>query len=259
MDFRLRQRCNDLELMDQPHLVSAEEMVGCLQGLRRVNRLLGGVAPTTNTVMRLLQNNQPGNGRFFTICDVGCGAGDIPIAMANAAKRRGIPVRIMAVENNPDLAKAATRATNHLENVDVVVHDARPILLHAGRGRNSTRDEGAGSEGELQQAEPFDIVTASLFLHHFVPGDVVAWMRLMAGASRVGVVINDLERHPLAWAGIKVAGPFLSRNRVFLHDAPLSVRRAYTPGEWRRMVRKAGWRTLRLQRRWAWRVILTGR
>lgn len=260
MDFGLRKRCHDLELMDQPHLVSREDMVGCLQGLRRVNRLLGGVTPTTEAVLQLLRKNKPANGRFFTICDVGCGAGDIPLALAKAAKHAGIPIHIIAVENNPDLGEAATRAVSHVENIDVIVHDARPILLHAGREKSSQAGaDGDESQSAIQRREPFDLVTASLFLHHFIPEEVIAWMRLMATASRLGVLINDLERHPLAWAGIKVAGPFLCRNRVFLHDAPLSVRRAYTPGEWSRMARKAGWLTLRLHRRWAWRVILHGR
>lgn len=263
MDPLLRHRSNQLELMDQPHLVTKEEMVGSLDGLRRVNRLLGGVSPTISGVLRLLKNRKPANGRFFRICDVGTGAADIPIALLDAARKHRIPLHVSAVESNPDLAAAARKAAHSKEYMTIICGDARDLLASAARGGGSakTRDHHPSGEihEELAPNRPFDVVTASLFLHHFPPTEVVAWLRLMAGAAKLGVVVNDLERHPLAWMGIKVAGPVLCRNRVFLHDAPLSVRRAYNVAEWKAMAREAGWKRLNLQRRWAWRVILTGK
>lgn len=246
--------------MDEPHRVSREEMVGSLGGLRRVNRLLGGTRPTVQAVLRLLERRKPLDGRVFRLCDVGTGAGDVPLALVKAARRRKIPLHVVGVELNSDLVEEARRATRHDKDITITCVDARTLLSPAARqgaGAGNPGERGTGAE--LHQPGRFDVVTASLFLHHFPPGEAVLWMRLMAEASRLGIVINDLERHPMAWLGIKTVGPLLSRNAVFRNDAPLSVRRAYTPEEWRSMARRAGLRRVSMERRWAWRVLLTGR
>ncbi|MCC6547486.1 methyltransferase domain-containing protein [Candidatus Sumerlaeota bacterium] len=219
-----------LELMDQPELVTREEMAGCLHGLRRVNHWLGGRRVLLRALAPFLsaQRNSP-----LHICDIGTGAGDLPIIVAEFARRNGIQLRITAVELNPDLCDSARQACARFPEISVVCADAREVL----------------NEG-------FDLVTASLFLHHFQSPQVVEWITRMDNAAKLGWIINDLERHPLAYAGIRIAGPFLSRNRVFLHDAPLSVRRSYTPAEWLLHARSAGAHGAALRRHWPWRITL---
>ena len=72
-----------------------------------------------------------------------------------------------------------------------------------------------------------DIVTAALFTHHFSPKQLPAMYAALTRAARLGVVVNDLHRHWLAWAGIWVATRLLSRNTMIRHDAPLSVLRGF--------------------------------
>jgi hypothetical protein len=62
----------------------------------------------------------------------------------------------------------------------------------------------------------------------------------MARVSRLGVVINDLERSWRGWIGAWLLGHLLTRNRYTRHDAPLSVRRAYRAEEIATMLRDAG-------------------
>lgn len=224
-----------LELMDQPELVSREEMVGALAGLRRVNRLLGGRRVLLDALAPLFAKAGTRTAENpIRICDIGTGAGDLPIVVAQHARNHFIPIRITAVELNEDLCAAARRFCAGFPEIEVLCEDARERL----------RDK-------------FDVVTASLFLHHFQPHEVIEWIRLMDAAAGIGWVVNDLERHPLAYAGIKIVGPLLCRNRVFLHDAPLSVRRSYTCAEWLRCAEGAGVGTARIRRCWPWRVALT--
>jgi hypothetical protein len=245
-----------LELMDQPELVSREEMVGALDGLRRVNRLLGGVSALLHGITPLLAKaGRNTRGASIRLCDIGTGAGDLPLALARHARRRRIPLQIIAVELNPDLAASAARNCRAFPEIHVVCADARELLRASARGVPADRKHRA-TPGAIAPATPFDLVTASLFLHHFPPSEVTDWLGLMDAAARVGWVVNDLERHPLAWLGIKLVGPLLSGNRVFLNDAPLSVRRAYTPTEWLRFARDAGASGATLTRRWPWRVVM---
>jgi len=252
-----RRRSPALELMDQPERVSREEMVGALTGLRRVNRWLGGIGPTVAALEPILRRAMADRPATLRLCDVGCGAGDVAIGIVKSARRRRLPICIVAVELNGDLAAEARRATARFPEIIVLHADARDILRSASSGRGRATS-GAPSRAPLPAvAEPFHAVYCSLFLHHFPAGEVVDWLSLMAGAATHGVVVNDLERHIAAWLGIKAIGGLVTRNRVFHHDAPLSVRRAYTPAEWRSMVARAGLKGARLQRRWAWRVLVS--
>jgi hypothetical protein len=65
-----------------------------------------------------------------------------------------------------------------------------------------------------------------------------------------------LRRSPVAFAAAWVWSRAASRNRLTRHDAPLSVRRAYTPGEVRSLARCAGWRAPRVTAQPFFRMLL---
>lgn len=249
----LGRRSEALELMDQPERVSRAEMAGCLEGIRRVNRFLRGVALANEYTMPFIRRAARQSKGPIRLCDIGTGAADIPVALVKRARREKLNLQIIAVDMDPTLVGEARRACEEFPEIQVVEADARQILrAAAGDGPPRKRHRTLPAP-----ASPFHVVTANLFLHHFRPEEVVAWLALMDEASEVGIVVNDLERHAAAWLGIKAIGPVFSRNRVFLHDAPLSVRRAYTADEWREHARQAGLR-LKLHRRWPWRIIMAG-
>ena len=85
----------------------------------------------------------------------------------------------------------------------------------------------------------FDIVTCSLALHHFVPGDAVLVLREMDRLCRAGFIVNDLRRGAAAYGATWLATRLTTRNRLTRHDAPLSIQRAYTPGELRSLLNEA--------------------
>lgn len=59
--------------------------------------------------------------------------------------------------------------------------------------------------------------------------------------ATVGVVINDLLRSWFNLAGCRFLSRFrFAGNPLLLHDAPLSVRRAYTPRELNALAARAG-------------------
>ena len=106
-----------------------------------------------------------------------------------------------------------------------------------------------------------DVAHSALFLHHFPAETAILLLREMARVARCGVVINDLERHPAAYLGIRVLTGALSRSRLIRHDAPLSVRKGFTRPELEALARGAGLRA-EIERRWAFRYVLwapTGR
>jgi len=64
----------------------------------------------------------------------------------------------------------------------------------------------------------------------------------MGRVARRGIVINDLRRNRLAWLGAWLLSRLVTGNRYTRHDAPLSVRRAYTLAELTSLMAAAGLR-----------------
>lgn len=203
------------ELLDGP-LDDPAALVGNLRDLRRINRWLGGVALSADAIEALAADRAG-----LSILDVGTGGADIPVALLARAGRRGT-LRIVGLDSRPEVLAAATLA-------DRAVTETDGLTLQVGDGRSLPYPDDA-----------FDIVHASLVLHHLDGDDGAALLTEMARVGRLGIVINDLQRSRLAWLGAWLVGHVLTRNRYTRHDAPLSVRRAYRVDEALALVRGTG-------------------
>lgn len=223
-DFSVRSQ--ESELIDDPS-VSDEELARALEELESINRWLGGYAPTVDGVAALLS---PGT-RAFTLLDVGCGGGDGARRIAQWARGRGLRARIHAI----DLSAAAIRhASSRSAGFDEIRYEVADLMAMGGEER-------------------FDVVHAALVLHHF-PGDEAAEaLRRMSSLSRLGVVINDGHRHPIAYGAIAVLTRLFSRSRLIRNDAPLSVLRSFSRAEWRVLAESASLPPPELRWRWAFR------
>ena len=68
-----------------------------------------------------------------------------------------------------------------------------------------------------------------------VRGNVIPWNALlqwMHNNSKRGFFVNDLQRHPLAYHGIRVLTSLFSGSELVRNDAPLSVLRGFKRREW---------------------------
>jgi ubiquinone/menaquinone biosynthesis C-methylase UbiE len=82
------------------------------------------------------------------------------------------------------------------------------------------------------RSESFDVVSCCLFAHHLEPHEVLAYANEALRVAKVAVLVNDLVRHPLHFVLACAARP-MYQSRLTRHDAPVSVRRAYTIDEMR--------------------------
>jgi 2-polyprenyl-3-methyl-5-hydroxy-6-metoxy-1,4-benzoquinol methylase len=145
--------------------------------------------------------------------------------------------------------------------VSFVATDIRPEIVAAAA---ATAVE---PEIEVRLAEPdlsdeavdsFDVVHASMVLHHLDPDDARLLLRHFARVSRSVVIVNDLDRGWRWWTGAWLLSHLLTQNRYTRHDAALSVRRAYTADELSDLARSAGLREVSRHRsRPAYRYVLT--
>ncbi len=201
--------------MDAPGLATPE-LERTLIEIEAINRRLGGYGPSLAGLERLLAR-APGR-RTFRILDVGTGGADTPRAMLRWASRRGVKLQVTAIDLSEATIDFARRRCLGSPEIEL----RRADLF------------------KLPEGERFDVVHAALVLHHF-PGALAARaLHAMYRRSELGVIVNDLHRHPLAWAGIQLIARALSRNPMLHNDAPLSVLRAFSSAELVALAEEAG-------------------
>ncbi len=71
--------------------------------------------------------------------------------------------------------------------------------------------------------------------------------------SRIAVLMNDLVRHPLHMS-LVYAGMPLYRSRLTRHDAPASVRQAYTPDEMQTLLAQSNAASVEIHRHYLFRM-----
>lgn len=218
------------ELMDDMS-IDGPELRQALSQLRWINLLLGGNYPTLEGVQRLWQ--AAGRPVRLHILDVGAGAGDHSKYLLRWAARKQIDLQITLLDIHPQTCETARQYYADEPRVQV-------------------------QQGDLFELKPgsADIITAALVLHHIPDQQLGTAMLVLQRAARLGVVVNDLHRHPFAWASIWVLTHLLSRNRMIRHDGPLSVLRGFRPADLHRISRLPGLEQLRFFWRPMFRYLL---
>ena len=214
--FRPLPRSEEPELMDQPTLDQIE-LAGNLRDIRRVNQLLGGTSVVLGHLpqfMDTIPDTKP-----VTLLDLATGSADIPVAVSRWAKGRGISMTIIASDCSAQMLELAREQIADHRDITLARYDARAVPL---------------------PDKSVDIVLCSLSLHHFPPVDAMRVLREMNRLARRGFILNDLRRSRLGYFAAWLAARLTTRNRLTRNDAPLSVRRAYTPQELEELLTRAG-------------------
>ena len=217
----LARRATDPELLDEG--VPREEALRSLADLRFVNRWLGNRRRLARVVRPHLAA-APG-GRAPRLLDVGCGSGDVPAYVAEGLDRR---VVLVGLDLKPLHLEAAPRAILR------VAADVRALPF---------------------PPRSFDVVTASLFLHHFDEGELPAVLAGLWDLAQGALVVNDLRRARVPYAFGRVAFRALFRSHVSVEDGLVSIRRAFTEADLRAAFAAAGIPGLRLRRTWPYRLL----
>ena len=218
-------RIRSPELMDDPRL-HATEHVHALRALNRINRVLGADRQLAAGI------NDLAGCDFNSVLDLGAGGCGFLGFLAGKDVAH-IERRYIAL----DVSQRALRYAGqwHTESIHCVRADAHRVPF---------------------ADDSIDIVTSSLFLHHFSDEGVTSILREASRVARKGIVIGDLTRSRVAWITTWLATHATSRSRVFHVDGPRSVRAAFRPAELQSLTEHAGLRNATVARRFPFRMML---
>jgi ubiquinone/menaquinone biosynthesis C-methylase UbiE len=207
------------ELLDTDSGTPAE-VRGSLRDLRFFNSRFGGISSTTRLIEQVARQT---GAHSLSLLEVAAGTGYVAARTRSRLRRHGIELNATLLD----------RSRAHLNGSECsVVADAQALPF---------------------ADESFDLVGSNLFVHHLEPEELIQFVREGLRVCRHAVLINDLIRHPLHLF-LVYAGLPLYRSRLTRHDAPASVRRAYTVKEMRTMLSRAGAARLDFSRHYLFRM-----
>ena len=195
-------RSSEMEIMDDFTMEGAL-FRDTLDKLEIINRFLGGNSVTINGLKKLLKNH-PKN-KTITIVDLGCGNGDILRDVAKFGRKNnysfnliGIDANLAAIEYAKELSKEYSELS--FKTIDILSEDFKK--------------------------QSYDVVLCTLFLHHFKNEELISFLKTTTNKATIGVVVNDLHRHKLAYYLFKLIGFFI-KNKMVRQDGLTSVLRAF--------------------------------
>lgn len=193
------------ELLDTDSGTPAE-VASALSDLRHINRWFGGIAATQSMIAQVADKFRVSS---LSLLEVAAGAGYVPQAASQRMRKSGVQVQVTLLD----------RAHSHLKS---------------GSGNGSSAV--AGDALALPFADgSFDLVSSCLFTHHLEPQELKLFVNEGLRVCRTAVIINDVIRDPVHLALVYISLA-LYRSRFNRHDAPASVRRAYTVKEMNQML-----------------------
>ncbi|NOS93065.1 MAG: methyltransferase domain-containing protein [Cyclobacteriaceae bacterium] len=230
----LQNRSAEIEIMDD--LDCRGEVVDqTLRELDFINQWLGGNAVTLHALKNVLKNQS--KNKEISIVDLGCGSGEMLRLIAKKAVQENRSLKLLGIDANPNIIEFAK---NHSSESNNISFEAVNIFSEEFRDRK------------------FDVVLCTLFLHHFTEEQLVDIFKSLHQQTKIGIIVNDIHRHPLAFYSIKWLTQLFSKSAMVKFDAPLSVQRAFTKKELKDILSKAGIKNYQLKWKWAfrWQLII---
>ncbi|WP_435579565.1 methyltransferase domain-containing protein [Gilvibacter sp.] len=204
----MKHRSHELEWMDDLEM-EGQQLLDTLKTLAKINARLGGDAVSLKGVCKLSREADSATG--LHIIDLGCGEGSQLRHLANYSRKHQLDWRFTGVDANATcIAFAEQRSQNYPE---------------------ITYLKGDVFKWDMPEC---DIVLATLFMHHFDDQQIKQMIESAKSKTRLGWVVNDLQRSPIAYGLFWSLGLFI-RNEMIMHDGLLSIKKGFKKHELKQM------------------------
>ena len=209
---------DDLEL-------KGELLRDTLDKIALINKHLGGNGVILDGLKKLL--NGFDKSQTIKIIDLGCGNGDMLREIAMYGRKTNRKFELYGIDANTFTIDYAEELSNSFHEISY-----RKINIFS----------------EAFDLLKYDIALASLFIHHFKNEEINSLLSKLVAQAKIGVIINDLHRHQLAYILFKIVTLFIGNNMV-RHDGLVSILRGFKRDELEGLARKLN---LKSTIRWKW-------
>ena len=158
---------------------------------------------TVKTLKKVLKNHP--KEQELTIADIGCGHGDILRDVAKFGRKNGYNMKLIGMDANPTAIAYANELSVEFSELSFMTED---VFSEAFKDRR------------------FDVVLATLFLHHFKEDPLVSFLGNTLKQTKIAIVVNDLHRHKLAYYLFMLLSVFI-KNNMIIEDGLTSVLRGF--------------------------------
>ncbi len=217
-------RSDEEEIMDDL-TYNGEILHDSLDKLAKINKWLGGNNVTINGLKILLEKRTKETP--ITIIDLGCGGGDVLRDVAHFGQQNGYHFNLIGLDANHNTIKYAKKLSQNYDNINFT-------------------DINIFSE-DFNHLK-YDIVLTTLFLHHFKEDQLVTFLKPVLEKAKLGIVVNDLHRHKLAYYLFKLLCTTIS-NKTIVEDGLTSVLRGFKRKELKVISEKVN---ANYQIKWKW-------
>ncbi len=232
MTNRFTSRSDQRELLDELD-IPKDLLNKNLQELDILNRLTGGHSISLKGIAQLITDRD----RIYEIVDLGCGSGDSLRAIADWAKKNKFKVSLTGVDMNSDAIAYLDRHCSRYPEIKGFTGDYMDYL---------------------NQAKNVDIVLCSLFCHHLSDREIRTLFSCLKNQARIGFVINDLKRGPLAYYCAWLFPRLLNGTKLSRNDGPISVLRGFRSKELKSLLSQSGIKSYAISEEWIFRFLIVG-
>jgi 2-polyprenyl-3-methyl-5-hydroxy-6-metoxy-1,4-benzoquinol methylase len=227
-----KHRSEKNEMLDAETL-NLSELSKNLKEFSMINQWLG----TKRTLIQALEKiHSKYPEQKFRIADLGCGGGDLLLSIQVWASNKNISMELVGIDVHPSVVEYAQNKMLN-SNIQIKLMDVF---------------------SDAFKQESFDIVCLNNVCHHFSDAKIIDLIHDLKSRTRLAIVINDLERHPLAYYAIKWLTKCFRLSTMAQYDGPLSVLKAFKIQDLKKYVAKLPIHAVELKKTWAfrWQIII---
>lgn len=222
-----KHRSNEIEIMDDLDM-TGDLLINSLDQLATINKLLGGNKVTIDGLKKILEGQS--KSKTISIVDLGCGNGDMLRKVADFGRKNGYTFKLLGIDANQATIDYANQLSKNYPELSFKKED---VLA------------------EEFKSYRYDIAMCTLFLHHFEDEVAIDFVKTLVKNSTIGVLINDLHRHKMAYYLFKIVTSGI-KNKMTREDGLTSILKAFKREDFERFSKEIEHKST-ITWRWAFR------
>jgi 2-polyprenyl-3-methyl-5-hydroxy-6-metoxy-1,4-benzoquinol methylase len=227
----MKSRLTESEKLDDLSL-QGEPLHKALQSLAWINRWFGNHRSVIKAIYAVYKKQE----KTLRIIDLGCGGGDLILAVARSMQQHKIECHITGIDGNANALAYAQEKCAAFKQIDFLQAD---IL------------------SDQFKMQPCDILISSHFVYHFTEEKLARFLKSSIPAVSTAIIFSELERNGLALRLFKFSSFLLPISKLAKEDGLLAIQRSFNKKDWVLILQQAGIDTYLLHTVPLFRILLT--